>query len=71
MTYELTKEQKLEIAEQHIRNISINRYNIVLSMLEENASAMPSQSILDSLQLQLSDIDLKIVALNNEIDSLK
>lgn len=71
MTYELPKDQKLEIAEQHIKNLNINKYNIVLSMLEENAAALPSESILNSLQLQLSDLDSKIVAINSEIDSLK
>lgn len=66
----LTKEEKIEIVGQHIKNLDYNKYNITLSIVEENAASVPNQSVLDSLSVQEADIDAKINALNAELTEL-
>lgn len=67
----LTKQEKAEIVQQHIKNLSFNKYNTDLSIIEENAAALPNKSIIDSLESQLSDLNSKIAALTTELDSLE
>lgn len=66
----LTKAEKIEVIEQHVRNLNYNKYNLELSIIEENAAAVPSQSTIDALQLQLSDLNSKLAALATELDSI-
>lgn len=67
----LTKQEKSEIVQQHIKNLSFNKYNTDLSIIEENAAAFPNKQIIDSLESQLSDLNSKIAALTTELDSLE
>lgn len=66
----LAKEEKIEIVGQHIKNLEYNKYNITLSIIEENAATIPNQSVLDSLSIQEADINAKINALNIELTEL-
>lgn len=71
MTISLTNEEKIDIVNQHIRNLQLNKYNLSLSVLEESASAVPNQSTIDALQLQINDLDAKISALTSELNTLQ
>ena len=70
-TPELTNEEKIDIVNQHIRNLQLNKYNLSLSVLEESASAVPNQSTIDALQLQINDLDAKISVLTSELNTLQ
>jgi hypothetical protein len=71
MTIQLTNEEKISVITQHIRNLEFNKYNLDVSLIEENAMAIPNQATLDSIDLQLSEYNAKIIALNAEIASLQ
>lgn len=71
MTVQLTNEEKISIITQHIRNLEFNKYNLNVSLLEENALAIPNQATIDSVNLQISEANTKITALNAEIASLQ
>lgn len=71
MTVQLTNEEKISVITQHIRNLEFNKYNLNVSLIEENAMAIPNQATLDSIDLQLSECNSKITALNAEIASLQ
>jgi hypothetical protein len=70
MTIELTNDEKLTIAEQHLKNILFNEYNAQLSLIEAQAVDTPNQSNIDSINAQLSDITSQKDKLQREINSL-
>jgi hypothetical protein len=67
MTYELTSSEKASIIESHLKNLENNKYNLELSLIEENSVASPNQTIVDSIQGQLSALDQKKTALLAEL----
>jgi hypothetical protein len=71
MTIQLTNEEKISVINQHIRNLEFNKYNLNVSLIEENAMAIPNQATIDSINLQISEANAKITALNAEIASLQ
>lgn len=66
----LSNEEKVGIAQQHLRNLQINRYNIELSLKEEQAVSKPSDKVIQDLTDQSVTFDLRIAAINAEISSL-
>lgn len=70
MTYELTNDEKRNIINQHLRNLNYSKYNIEISLLEENADVAPDQENLDSLNGQLTVINGKIEVLAAELESI-
>ena len=70
MTIELSNDEKINILNQHLRNLLYNKYNLNISLEEANSVAMPSQVSLDSLNLQISDADSQIATLNRLIDEI-
>lgn len=67
----LNNQDKISIVEQHIRNLEINKFNIELSLAEENSVESPSEAVLNSLNGQLSNVNAKINALNTELTTLQ
>jgi hypothetical protein len=67
----LTNQEKISIVEQHIRNLEINKFNIELSISEENSVESPSETVLISLNGQLANVNAKINALNTELTTLQ
>jgi hypothetical protein len=63
-------EEKKHMINNFIKNLSYNRYNLEISLLAENAIDNPSQSNIDSFNLQIEEIDDKILALKNELAEL-
>lgn len=70
MSNELTNAEKRSIAESRLKSLKSNEYNVQLSIREENVVAIPSQEQLDTLSLELSDIQAKITVIVAEINSL-
>ena len=66
----LSNEEKIAIVNQHKRTVEYSKYGIELSLMEENAVQSPSQTTLDSLNDQLSDLNSKLAALDAEILAL-
>lgn len=66
----LTKEDKVSIINQHKRNLEYSKYNVEISILEENSANVPNQDVIDSLNDQTEELNNKIAALDAEITSL-
>lgn len=70
MTTELTNAEKASVVEQHLKSLSFNEYNLVLSLQELNAASVPNQTNIDALELQLNDVRAQKTALLTEFASL-
>lgn len=66
----ISKEDKIAIIDQHKKNIEYNKYNLEVSLIEENAVSAPNQEAISSLNDQIDDLNNKISALDAEIASL-
>ncbi len=70
MTIELTPEEKIAIAQQHMKNVLYSEYNAELSLIEANALSNKDTENIAVLNTQFADIAAQKVALQAEIDSL-
>jgi len=66
----LNNEEKLNIVNQHIKNVEYNKYNLQLSLIEENAVSSPNAEAISSLNAQMASTDLKLAALEEEKSNL-
>ena len=66
----LTNEEKAGIINQHKRNIEMSKYNLELSLIEENALTVKNTETIASLNAQIADLTSKVAALDTELDSL-
>jgi hypothetical protein len=67
----LSKEDKTSIINQHKRNLEYSKYNIQLSIIEENSLTSPSTSIINGFNAQIAEFDSKLAALDQELASLE
>jgi hypothetical protein len=70
MTLSLTPEEKLQIAEQHLRSLLLSEYNNSLSLIEANAVSVKNEANLTALNTASTEIASQKAALQREIDSL-
>jgi hypothetical protein len=70
MAIELTNEEKTSIVNSHLKNLVYNKYNLTISVIEENAKTSPNSDTLSSLNSQISEIDDQMAALQAELASL-
>lgn len=68
--YDLTKEEKAAIIFTHLKNLSSNKYNLEVSLDEENALSSPSQEIIDQLNSQMQMVEVKTEALLAKLTSV-
>lgn len=66
----LSKEEKLEIIDSHIKNIVKNRYVFNLMIIQENSLDNPNEETLNSLNLQVQDTFKKEESLQQEKENL-
>jgi predicted nucleic acid-binding Zn-ribbon protein len=66
----LSNEDKTSIINQHKKNVEYSKYNLEVSIIEENAVTSPDQEAIASLNEKISDLDKKLTALNAELASL-
>ena len=66
----LNNEEKLSIVNQHIKNVEYNKYNLQISLIEENAVSSPNAEAISSLNAQIASNDLKLAALEEEKNNL-
>jgi phage terminase large subunit-like protein len=70
MTIILSKNERTQIVESHLKSLSVNKYNMTLSLIEENAKTSPDQNAIANYTEQSSNIDKQVAALNAEIASI-
>jgi len=70
MTVQLSNEDKISVVNQHKRAIEYSKYNLTVSLIEENAVLNKDQDTIDSLTAKIADHDSKLSALDAELNSL-
>jgi hypothetical protein len=70
MAYTLTKEEKIDIINQHLKNLEYSKYNSQISLVEESAAIEPQSILIDEINGQIDNISAKTSALLSEIESL-
>jgi len=68
--YELTNEEKNNIIITHLRTLAFQKYNLEVSILEEQALEEPNQETINALNAQVQVVQSKISRLETESDSL-
>ena len=66
----LTSSDKAAIATSRKRSLEIDKYNVDLALIEENAVSSPDADIIADLQAKLDQSVAKIAAIDAEIASL-
>lgn len=67
----LTDEEKINIVNQHIRNVEFAAYNADLDLIEANAVSSPDADIIAEINARKTAISAKLTALNAEKASLQ
>lgn len=70
MVYTLTKEEKIDIINQHLKNLEYSKFNSEISLIEESSIPEPQQALVDEIQSQIDSINTKMAALLSEIAAL-
>jgi hypothetical protein len=70
MAYTLTKQEKIDIINQHLKNLEYSKYNSEISLVEESAAIEPQPILIDEINSQIDNINAKTSALLSEIESL-
>jgi hypothetical protein len=70
MGYTLTKQEKIDIINQHLKNLEYSKYNSEISLVEESAAIEPQPTLIDEINIQIDNINAKTSALLSEIESL-
>jgi hypothetical protein len=65
MSYELEKEDKINIIDSHIRSLTYSKYNTEISLLLENESIQPDSKTLQSLNEKINELSNKIQKLED------
>jgi hypothetical protein len=68
---ELTNEEKISILNQHIKNIVVNKYNLHVSIIAEEAADAIDQTKIDALNIQINAEQAKYDALLVELSTLQ
>jgi type I restriction-modification system DNA methylase subunit len=71
MPVELTNEEKIQIINSHIKNLKTNKYNLQISIIQENSVEAPSSEKIAKLNSEISDTNSRITALEAEITSIQ
>jgi hypothetical protein len=67
---ELTKEEKITIIDTHLKTIAYSKYNLDLSLIEENAKETPDLDIIARHNENISLLSSQIAALEAEKNNL-
>jgi chromosome segregation ATPase len=70
MTVLLSNEEKTGIINQHLRNLHYSKFNIEISLVQENARVQKETETIASLNAELADVETRITALEAELDKL-
>jgi hypothetical protein len=70
MTYELGNEEKINMVNQHIKNLSYSKYDLELSQIEAVAVHTDEEVASMAYQDQIADVTAKILKLEEILDTL-
>jgi hypothetical protein len=70
MSYELSNEEKTSIIEQHLKNLEYSKFNLEMSLVAELAVTNPQQTVVNSLEAQISEVITKNTKLLDELAKL-
>lgn len=70
MTYELESQEKINMVNQHIKNLSYTKYDLELSKIEALAVHTAEEVASMSFETQLADVTSKILKLEEILDTL-
>lgn len=70
MTINLTKDEKAQIINNHIKSLAYTKYNLEIDVLQENAKSAPVASSITAFEDQIEDIEGQITALNTELTAV-
>lgn len=68
--YVLTNEEKNNIIITHLRTLAFQKYNLEVSIMEEEATSDPSEDNLNAYNAQITAINSKIAKLEAESNLL-
>jgi len=68
---ELGKQEKINIINEHLKNVVNNIFNINMLIIQESAVTPINQDAVDALELQLENAFLKKQALQSELEKVK
>lgn len=71
MTYELNNQEKIDIVNQHLKNLEYSAFNLSLSILEEQAAVTPNVENISALNSKIAEVDAKKTALLAELSELQ
>lgn len=71
MSYQLSKEEKALIINQHLKNLEYTKYNLRISLLELNSDANTKMEHIENLQSQVALITKKQDTLIEELNLLE
>jgi hypothetical protein len=71
MTFELENNEKIDIIKQHLKNVANNKFNLELSLAQANAMFNPNTSMIDSYNLQLSDLNAQEMVLTQKLSEIE
>ena len=67
----ITNEEKMGIINQHMRNVQVNKYNLELTLVEENALTSPNTETVTAITAQIAEANKKIAVLETELESVQ
>lgn len=70
MATELSKEEKTQIVNSHIKSLLHSKYSLRIDILKERARIVVNSDGVENLNKQIVDVENQIVALEAELDSL-
>lgn len=70
MTTLLTNDEKSSIINQHLKNLEYSKFNLEVSLIEENAKSTPETDAIAALNSQIDDVEARIAALTAELNKL-
>lgn len=70
MSYELTNEDKINVINGRLRNLEVSKYDLQLSIQEENSLVSPSTQIIANHQATIDALDSKIALLQVKLEEL-
>jgi hypothetical protein len=66
----LTKEEKAQIINSHIRNLEHSRYSLEIDIIQENAKQIPSTETINLINAQKDEVSDQITALTSELSEV-
>ena len=70
MPLEITNEEKIDVINTRIRTLKIGRYNLEVSLIEENSLDEPSEATRSLLTQEIANTNKRIETLELELTKL-